>query len=169
MESSRPKINWTLIAIFLVVVIIAGVVVIGIKCRGGQPLEVTLTPEREVVGTIYVGGAVNVPGIYSIFTGDTLKKVIAVAGGLKSGACLDNVELIIGPAYERTTPQKIDINRAQAWLLEALPSIGKIKAQAIVDYREQHGFYHDIYELLNVPGISESILDDIKDFITVNG
>jgi competence protein ComEA len=168
MESSKIKVNWTLVALLLVVVIIAGVVVIGLKCRSGQVVEVTLAPEREITGTIYVGGAVNNPGYYPIFADDTLEDVIAAAGGLKEGASIGDIELSIGGAIEEETSQKIDINRAEVWLLQALPGIGETKAQAIVDYRNQHGFFHDIYELLDVPGIGESILDEIKDLITVN-
>jgi competence ComEA-like helix-hairpin-helix protein len=66
-----------------------------------------------------------------------------------------------------TEPQKIDINRAEAWLLEALPGIGPSKAQAIIDYRQQNGGFSDISELLNISGIGQSIYNDIKDKITV--
>lgn len=66
-----------------------------------------------------------------------------------------------------TEPQKIDINRAEAWLLEALPGIGPSKAQAIIDYRQQNGGFSDISELLNINGIGQSIYNDIKDKITV--
>jgi competence protein ComEA len=168
MDSSRTKVNWTLVALLLVVVIIAGVVVIGLKCRGGQPIELTLATGREITGTIYIGGAVNNPGYYPIFADDNLEDVIAAAGGLKEGASIGDIELSIGGEVEEETAQKIDINRAEVWLLEALPGIGETKAQAIVDYRNQHGFFHDIYELLNVPGIGESIFNGIKDLITVN-
>jgi comEA protein len=64
-------------------------------------------------------------------------------------------------------PQKIDINRAEAWLLEALPGIGSAKAQAIIDYRQQNGGFGHIAEITEVPGIGQSIYDDIKDKITV--
>jgi competence protein ComEA len=169
MGSSKYNINWTLVALLLVLVIIAGIVVLGLKCRGGQAVEVTLAPGREITGTIYVGGAVNNPGYYPVFTGDTLEDVIAAAGGLKESAGTGDVELSIGGAVEEETPQKININRAELWLLEALPGIGEMKAQSIVDYRNQHGFFRDIYELLNVPGIGESTFNNIKDLITVNG
>jgi competence protein ComEA len=168
MGSSKNNINWTLVALLLVLVIIAGIVVLGLKCRGGQAVEVTLLPGREITGTIYVGGAVNNPGYYPIFTGDTLEDVIAAAGGFTNGASVYDVELSIGTADEGETPQKIDINRAEAWLLDALPGIGQTTAQVIVDYRRQHGFFRDIYELLNVPGIGESTFNNIKDLITVN-
>jgi comEA protein len=64
-------------------------------------------------------------------------------------------------------PQRIDINRAEAWLLEALPGIGPSKAQAIIDYRQQNGGFGHIAEITEVPGIGQSIYDDIKDKITV--
>ena len=66
-----------------------------------------------------------------------------------------------------TQPQKIDINRAEAWLLEALPGIGPGKAQAIIDYRQQNGGFSDIVEITEVPGIGDSIYADIRDLITV--
>jgi comEA protein len=66
-----------------------------------------------------------------------------------------------------TEPQRIDINRAEAWLLEALPGIGPSKAQAIIDYRQQNGGFGDIIEIIEVPGIGQAIYDDIKDKITV--
>jgi competence ComEA-like helix-hairpin-helix protein len=69
----------------------------------------------------------------------------------------------VGPENE---PQKIDINRAEAWLLEALPGIGPSKAQAIIDYRQQNGGFGDITEITNVPGIGPSLYDDIKELIT---
>ncbi len=65
------------------------------------------------------------------------------------------------------TPQKIDINRAEAWLLEALPGIGPSKAQAIIDYREQNGGFGHIAEITEVSGIGDAIYEDIKDLITV--
>ncbi len=67
----------------------------------------------------------------------------------------------------QTEPQKIDINRAEAWLLEALPGIGPSKAQAIIAYREQNGGFGHISEITEVPGIGMSIYEDIQDLITV--
>jgi len=42
-----------------------------------------------------------------------------------------------------------------------------VKAQAIVDYREEHGEYHDIEQLLQVRGIGVSTLDLNKDLIVL--
>lgn len=167
MESSRFKVNWTLVALLLVVIIIIGVIFIGVRCRG-TAVEITLAPEPQIVGAIYVGGAVNVPGIYPIISGDTFDDIIAAAGGLTDGATFNDVDLIVGAAAGGANPQKIDINRAELWLLQAIPGVGEAKAQAIIDYRNEHGFFHDIYELLNIPGFGEVTLENIKDYITVN-
>jgi competence protein ComEA len=166
-KSSNIINGWTIVATLLVVVIIAGSAIIGLNCRGGQAIEITLTPEREITGTIYIGGAVNNPGYYPVFAGDTLDDLIGAAGGLKTGASFDDVELVISKAEVNET-QKIDINRAEAWLLEALPGVGETKAQAIIDYREQNGFFRDINEIMNVPGFGEGSFNEIKDLITVN-
>lgn len=160
--------GWTLTAMLLLVVIIVGSVFIGLKCRGGPPLEITLSPERVMTGTIYIGGAVNNPGYYPVFAGDTLEDIIAAAGGLVDGASLDDIMFTISEVTEGVAPQKIDINRAEAWLLTALPGVGETKAQAIIDYRNQHGFFRDINELMNVPGFGETSFENIKDLITVN-
>jgi len=69
---------------------------------------------------------------------------------------------------EQQEPQKIDINRAEIWLLEALPGIGESKAQAIVDYRQQNGAFHNIYELTDVAGIGTATFERIKHLITVS-
>jgi comEA protein len=68
-----------------------------------------------------------------------------------------------------SNPQKIDINRADVWLLQALPGIGETKAQAIVDYRIQNGLFRVVEDITKVPGIGASVFDKIKPFITVSG
>jgi comEA protein len=72
-----------------------------------------------------------------------------------------------GVSAQEDEPQKIDINRAEAWLLEALPGIGPSKAQAIIDYRQQNGGFGHIAEITEVPGIGQDIYENIKDLITV--
>lgn len=61
----------------------------------------------------------------------------------------------------------LNINTATAQQLQALPGIGAVKAQAIVDYREEHGPFRYVEELRNVRGIGETILASVMDYITV--
>jgi competence protein ComEA len=159
--------GWTLAALLLVVVIIAGSVIICLKSNHGQIIEITLTPQQEIEGNIYVGGGVKNPGLYPLFVGDSIEDIIRAAGGLKGGANLSEVELTISAADESGNPQKIDINRAEAWLLEALPGVGEVKARAIIEYRQQNGPFRDINELGKVPGFGDVNLEKLKNLITV--
>jgi len=66
-----------------------------------------------------------------------------------------------------SSSQKIDINRADLWLLESLPDIGEVRARAIIDYRSQNGPFQNISDLTMVPGISQPTFSKIKDLITI--
>lgn len=63
----------------------------------------------------------------------------------------------------------IDINRADAEQLTALPGIGEVLAGRIVAYREENGSFLSTQELQNVEGIGEKRLNAILDLITVGG
>ncbi len=167
MKTGKSFNSWPLAVILPVLVILAGGVIIFNGIDRSPGIEITLTPAEIVTGEIYIGGEVNNPGLYPVFAGDSFGDIVRAAGGVKDGADLSNIELYVSPARDGETPQKININRAASWLLEALPGIGEVKAQAIIAYREQNGFFHDINEVLSVPGFSDTILNRIKDLITV--
>jgi len=160
------KDGWRIAAIVLVVVIIAGVAVIACRCGSDQPLEIILTPGPEYSGEVAVSGGISNPGIYPYGEEDTIGAIIRAAGGLTAGADAGRIELIV-TGDDGETPQKVNINTAGAWLLEALPGIGEGRASDIIAYREANGPYRDIYELLNVPGLGETTLAAIEDMITV--
>jgi len=63
----------------------------------------------------------------------------------------------------------IDINTADVMKLTKLPGIGLSKAQAIVDYREAHGSFESIEDLIKVKGIGAKTLNNIKQLITATG
>jgi competence protein ComEA len=168
MKAGRFFNGWVLTGLLLVIVIIAGSTVIWLKSDRSPGIEINLAPEKEAVGSIYIGGEVNNPGWYALFTGDSIGDIIRAAGGLKDGADMGQVMLTLGGADEGEIPQKIDINRAEAWLLEALPGVGEVKARAIITYRETNGPFRDINELEKVPGFGEGSLDKIRDLITVS-
>ena len=73
-----------------------------------------------------------------------------------------------GPAEgEDGTAFPININTATAEELQALPGIGRTRAEAIVAYREEHGPFTYVEDLRGVSGIGEGILANIMDYITV--
>jgi competence protein ComEA len=158
---------WALIIIFLIAVIIIGSLIIWSKYRPNQPLEIAISPAREWQGNIFIDGAVNNPGIYSLTTDDTIKDIIQAAGGTIAGADFNQMKLYIPRIDEAEPPQKVDINRAEAWLLQALPGIGEVRAQAIINYRQQNGRFRNINELTKVEGIGTDTFENIKHLITV--
>ena len=168
MTARRSKNYWLLIIILLIAVAIMGSLLAGLGC-GTQPIEISRPDDTnlEEASQIYIGGAVNNPGFYPLKGGDSLQDLIQAAGGTTDSADLSWLELRIPRLGEAEAPQKIDLNRAPVWLLEALPGIGEVKAQAIIDHRQQNGSFSNINELLDVDGIGQGILENIKDLITV--
>lgn len=74
------------------------------------------------------------------------------------------------PAGNRAATQSeelLNINTATAEQLEQLPQIGEVIAARIVAYRELHGAFGSITELMNVEGIGEGRMNAIMDYITV--
>jgi competence protein ComEA len=61
----------------------------------------------------------------------------------------------------------ININTASLSLLTTLNGIGDVKGQAIIDYRNEHGAFTSVDELINVKGIGEKTLAKIRSYITV--
>jgi competence protein ComEA len=158
---------WALTIIFLIAVIITGSIIAWLRYSPSQPIEILLPQYPELQDKIYVSGAVNNPGSYPLTAGDSIEDIIQAAGNATSHADLNRLELHVPQSGETHSPQKIDINRAEAWLLEALPGIGEVRAQAIIDYRRQNGPFQNINELTKVEGIGITTYEQIKHLITV--
>ena len=62
---------------------------------------------------------------------------------------------------------RIDINSATLQQLQMLPGIGEVLAQRIIEYREEHGDFQSVDDLINVSGIGEVKLSNIKPRIKV--
>ena len=166
---SRADRFYLFVTVFLVIAAIAGGVTLAVQHSRSQPVEIVLsqTEPPELSGELYIGGAVANPGIYALREGDTLQTLLSDAG-IEPDADLSHIELYIPREGAAELPQKIDINRAEPWLLEALPGIGEVLAQRIVDYRSENGPFRRIEDLLKVSGIGAATFEKIKDFITVS-
>ena len=77
-------------------------------------------------------------------------------------------------AAEHTLPPEevevtlVDLNTAEAEELATLPGIGKGLAKRIVDYRTEHGPFEGPEGLMEVSGIGEKKLEELRDYITVS-
>ena len=167
MTTSKFNRFGTLVTVILVAIVVIGGIVVWLGYSGSQPIEISESPGLEVQGEIYVIGAVNNPGLYPLTVGDGIEDIIQAAGGTMDNADLNHLKLYIPEAGEGEQPQKIDINRAEVWLLEALPGIAETRARAITAYREQYGPFRNINELIKVQGIGDTIYEQIKELITV--
>ena len=103
---------------------------------------------------------------------------VAFTGGLFFGRNFNHTQIQIsenlsGNLSDSNENQEqdalININTATAKELEALPGIGEALALRIVAYREEHGNFSSVAELLNVTGIGQVKLEAIMDLITAGG
>ncbi len=62
---------------------------------------------------------------------------------------------------------RTDINTATLESLIALPGIGEVKAQAIIDYRTREGPFQRTDELMKVPRIGAGTYERVRDLVTV--
>jgi len=151
---------------------------------GASPAPVT-SPAETI--QVHVSGWVAAPGVVSLPEGALAADAISAAGGLRPGARVDSVNLaapvtdgtqlvIPGPEDPVAEPGApagagaggpVAINRATASELESLPGVGPVLAARIVDYRDEHGPFMTVEDLLGVPGIGEAKLAALRDLITV--
>lgn len=87
---------------------------------------------------------------------------IVVVSSLFSSAVLANENIGSVVTNVQTTEQKLNINQASFEQLIALKGIGPAKAQAILDYIEQHGHLVSLDELLEIRGIGQRLLAKLK-------
>jgi competence protein ComEA len=169
--SSKFDKYWLAIITFLLLCLISGGIIMAIKLSSQHATEITLNsikpPDYHL--EIYIDGAVANPGFYPSEEEDSINGLIQAAGPL-ADADISQLKIYVHQKNEIGSQQKaqrINLNRADTWLLDALPGIGQGKAQEIVDYRNEYGPFRSINDLLKVSGISKSTLDNIRDFITV--
>ncbi len=166
---NENKLNkfWLTATFLLIIIILASSLTIWLRRDKGQPVLISPPPAGRIQAEVFIEGAVVNPGKYALQPGDNIESLFQAAGGADENADLTRVQFFVPRLGEDQTVQKININLAEEWLLEALPGIGQVRAKAIIDYRQQNGPFHDIEELTKVPGISYSIFEGLKELISI--
>lgn len=135
---------------------------------------------------VYVCGEVKNPGVYELEAGARVAEAVEAAGGMTEEAAESRLNLaehmtdgqkIEVPSKEQEEQLKeeafgqgsglVNLNTASAEQLTTLRGIGESKAEDILNYREAHGGFRSIEELMQIPGIKERVFEKIKDQITV--
>lgn len=136
-----------------------------------------------------IKGAVVRPGVYEIKDTARVNDVVAMAGGFTKEADQTKVNLAAKvhdemmiyvptrgetnvsstnpPLIPSSDSKKVHINTASEEEILQLSGIGPSKAAAIIAYREEHGPFEKVEDLLNVTGIGEKTLEKIREQIVV--
>jgi len=167
MTGIREKM-WLIIAAFLAVCLITGIVFFCIRLSNLHPTEILLSESRQadINGDVYICGSVARPGIYTTRPGDTLAALVSAAG-ISDNADISGISIHVPANGEMARPQKVDLNRAESWLLQALPGIGEGKAAQIVDYRLKNGPFRSVDDLLKIKGFGKSVVDNVRGFVSI--
>jgi competence protein ComEA len=143
-------------------------------------------PARLVV---HVVGAVRRPGLYRLAHGARIADAVRRAGGATRRADLSLVNLAaqVSDGTQVVVPRRavveagsgseaeggagsapggpVHLNTATMEELDALPGVGPVTAQKIVDYREQHGAFSSVDDLDAIPGIGPARLEQLRDLV----
>jgi competence protein ComEA len=146
------------------------------------------TASPAAVLLVDVAGWVRRPGVYEFAEGARVIDAIEAAGGARPGALLLSLNLaaplvdgtqILVPKEGAAPPEGgasaapgsvtglVNVNTATNAELETLPGIGEVIAQAIVDHRTEHGPFASVDQLLDVSGIGDATLENIRELVTV--
>jgi len=172
------------------VLVLAGKLLVGSGSAHRSPtfaLPRAAPPAPPSLLVVDVAGAVRRPGLYRLPHGSRVADAVAKAGGAGSRAALDSVNLaapladgeqVVVPARvpgggtaapssssPGATSGPVSLSTATAEQLDALPGIGPVTAQKIVDYRTAHGAFHSVDELDAISGIGPAKLDQLRGLV----
>jgi competence protein ComEA len=147
-------------------------------------------PKLEQTLLIHIVGEVVTPGVYQLNSGARVLDAVAAAGGFTKKADQSSINLVrpisdgeqiiitpkgangsgfseAGGGAGDSGSTKININRATAQQLDALPGIGPTLAARIVDYRNANGGFDTVSDLGQVAGIGVKLLAQIVPLVTL--
>lgn len=175
--------------VLAVVLVLAGKLLAGGGSRHKVPafaLARAGPPAPPPALVVDVAGAVRRPGLYRLPSGSRVADAVSRAGGAGAKAAMDAVNLaapladgeqvvvptrstagVAAPAGSSaaSTSGPVSLSTATAEQLDALPGIGPVTAQKIVDYRTAHGAFHSVDELDAISGIGPAKLDQLRGLV----
>jgi competence protein ComEA len=141
--------------------------------------DVEAAQERSVI--VYVSGAVQNPGLYTLGATLRVSDAIVAAGGLTADAdpnCLPNLAAHVKDAKQIAVPlvghcakgkkAKLDINIATREQLLLVPGMDPLLADAIIKYRQDFGGFVALTELKSAMGLDANTYKQLAKSLTVN-
>ncbi|TDD62126.1 ComEA family DNA-binding protein [Kribbella antibiotica] len=137
---------------------------------------------------IHVAGKVRRPGLVRAPTGSRVADILTLAGGPLRGVDLSSVNLarqvtdgeqiLVGLPNAPTAPASspgaapaagvpVNLNTATVPQLDALPGVGPVLAQRILDYRTENGLFSSVDQLQEVPGVGPKKFDSLKPHVRI--
>ncbi|WP_217549569.1 ComEA family DNA-binding protein [Streptomyces sp. GbtcB6] len=136
-----------------------------------------------------VTGKVRDPGVHTLPAGSRVTDALRAAGGVRPGTDTDGLnrarfltdgeQIVVGGPAPPAAPGQavggaaagagpsapVSLNTATVEQLDALPGVGPVLAQHIVDFRTQHGGFRSVDELRQVRGIGDRRYSDLRDLV----
>jgi competence protein ComEA len=148
-------------------------------------VRTTPAPVAGPMLVVDVVGAVRRPGLYRLPQGSRIADAVARAGGATRHADValvnlaaplaDGTQVVVpvrssvaagaGPASPSASAGPVHLNSATLDQLDALPGVGPVTAQKILDYRQQHGAFTSVDELDAIPGIGPARLEQLRKLV----
>ncbi len=168
-----------LAAAALVLLAVAGRTLAGAGAARERPAErlVAEAPAAAPKLVVHVAGAVRRPGLYRLAEGKRVADAVARAGGATAPADTAAINLaapladgmqVVVPRRVPGAPGKavggrVSLSSATAAELDALPGIGPVTAQKILDYRAEHGGFRSVDDLDAIPGIGPARVEQLRE------
>jgi competence protein ComEA len=179
-----------LAAVALTLLAVAGRTLAGAGAAAERP-PAALVAEPQAAApelVVHVAGAVRRPGLYRLAEGKRVADAVARAGGAAASADTSAINLaapladgmqVVVPAQLEVAAEgggaegvgqapagKVSLSSATAEQLDALPGIGPVTAQKILDFRTQHGGFRSVDDLDAVPGIGPARVEQLRDLVS---
>ena len=151
-----------------------------------------IKPSSQASYVVHVCGQVKEPGVYELEPGSRVYQAVEMAGGFGPDAAswylnlaqevADGMKIQVPTEEEALawgnsggslsvgqgqTETKVNLNTADEEQLMTLTGIGEVRAEDITAYRQEHGPFRQIEDIMQVSGIKEAAFAKIKDDITV--
>ena len=165
------------------------------RSERGEESATSVFPSETILDLVpvYITGAIQNPGLYHLPADSLIHDLVRQAGGFTPEADIRQINLaalitahsqIHIPGLDESLPEpaagvidqlsqasavegKVNINTAEISELCRLPGVGEATARKIIAFRESHGAFQRIEDIMQVPGIKEAKFLSFKDEISV--